>query len=54
MQFLVLDAYSYTMEAAAHAGRAEETLERIRKLIATETFGDCFVTRILGPRLALS
>lgn len=50
----VLDAYSYTMKAAEHAGRAEETLERIRKLIATETLGDGFVTRILGPRLELS
>jgi hypothetical protein len=50
----VLDAYSLTMQAAEHAGRAEETKERIRKLVATETFGDCFVTRILGPRLELS
>jgi hypothetical protein len=50
----VLAAYSYTMEAAGRAGRAEETLERIRRLIATETFGDCFVTKILGPRLELS
>jgi len=50
----VLEAHSYTMEAAEHAGCAEETLERIHKLIATETGGDCFVTRILGPRLKLS
>ena len=50
----VLDAYSFTMRAAEHAGRAEETLERIRKLVAKEAIGDCFVTRILGPRLGLT
>jgi hypothetical protein len=50
----VLDAYSFTMQAAEHAGRVEETQKRVRKLVATESSGDCFVTRILGPRLELS
>ncbi len=50
----VLDAYSFTMQAADHAGRVEETQERIRRLVATETFSDCFVTKTLGPRLKLS
>ncbi len=50
----VLDAYSFTMQAAEHAGCAEETQERIRRVVAAEIFGDCFVTRILGPRLERS
>ena len=49
----VQEAYSYTMQAAEHAGRAEKTQERIRKLVTTGTSGDCFVTRILGPQLEL-
>jgi hypothetical protein len=47
----VLDAYSFTMQAATHADCAEETQQRIRELIASETFGDCLVSKTLGPRL---
>ena len=50
----VLDAFSYTMKAAEKAGRAEETLERVRALVAAETFGERFVTKILGFRLGLA
>jgi hypothetical protein len=49
----VLDAFSYTMKAAERAGRLEETLEQVRALVAAETFGERFVTRILGRRLGL-
>lgn len=43
----VRDAYDFTMEAAANAGCQEETLGRIRNLVATDTSGDRFVSRIL-------
>lgn len=47
----VLAAYVHTMGAAKRAGVAEETRERIRALVASETFGERFVTRILGRHL---
>lgn len=47
----VLAAYSHTMKAAEHAGVAEETRARIRDLVSRETFGERFVTRILGRYL---
>jgi hypothetical protein len=50
----VSGAYSFTMKAAENAGIAAETHERIRALVAAETSGDRFVTRILGQRLGLS
>ena len=50
----VLNAYSFTMEAAKNAGCAEETLQRIRTLVSGETFGEHFVTKILGRQLELS
>ena len=50
----VLNAYSFTMEAAKNAGCAEETLRRIRTLVSGETFGEHFVTKILGRQLELS
>lgn len=49
----VVNAYSHTMEAAANAGRAEETHRRIRELVARETFGERFVTKVLGRELGL-
>ncbi len=45
--------YEYTMKAAAIAGSKSETFERIRHLVAGETYGECFVTKILGPELGL-
>ncbi len=49
----VWSAYNYTMKAATQQGSAAATQERIRKLVATETFGERFVTRILGRELGL-
>ena len=50
----VLDAYSHTMEAARNDGRADETLQRLRELVAHEAVGERFVTKVLGPQLGLS
>jgi hypothetical protein len=50
----VLNAYTYAMQAAEKAGRAEETRRRIRDLVAGETAKDRFVTRVLGRQLGLS
>ena len=50
----VLHAYSFSMKAAENAGRVEETRNRIRGLVMKETFGERFVTRVLGSRLGLS
>ncbi len=47
-------AYDHTMQAAAHAGRADEVQKRIRDLVATETLGRRFVTQVLGHQLDLS
>jgi hypothetical protein len=44
-------AYNHTMKAAENAGCATETLERIRELVAGETFGERFVNKILGSIL---
>lgn len=49
----VWSAYTNTMKAAAQAGRAGEVRERIRRLVASETHADHFVTRILGRELGL-
>jgi hypothetical protein len=49
----VREAYNFTMEAAVNAGCKEETLERIRNTVATDTSGDRFVSRILGPELGV-
>lgn len=46
-------AYTNTMKAAETAGRAGEVRDRIRRLVASETFGERFVTRILGRELGL-
>lgn len=47
-------AYEYTMKAAAIAGSKSETFERIRDLVAGETFSKCFVTKVLGSKLGLT
>ncbi len=52
--FDVLDAYSFTMEAAKHAGLEDQTQRRIRDMVAQETFGERFVTKVLGRKLGLS
>lgn len=52
--FDVLRAYDHTMKAAANAGSAEATLRRIRDLVARESFGERFVTKVLGRQLGLS
>ncbi len=50
----VSNAYSHTMKAAENAGRAEETQKRILDLVARESFGERFVTKVLGRKLGLS
>ena len=50
----VMNANSFTMKAAENAGLAEQTQERIRALVARESFGERFVTKILGRQLELS
>jgi len=47
-------AYSHTMKAAAAQGSVETTRQRIRTLVASETFGERFVTKVLGRELGLS
>jgi hypothetical protein len=49
----VSTAYSFTMKAAENAGIAAETHQRIRTMVAAETLGERFVTRILRQRLGL-
>jgi len=49
----VWSAYTSTMKAAKQAGRAGEVRDQIRKLVASETYVDRFVTRILGRELGL-
>ena len=41
------------MKAATQQGSATATQERIRELVATETFGERFVTKILGRELGI-
>lgn len=50
----VMNAYSHTMKAAENASRAEETLHRIRDLIAKECTEDRFVSKVLGRHFGLS
>jgi hypothetical protein len=50
----VWNAYSHTMKAAEHGGCVDETRRRIRDLVARETFGERFVTKVLGRELGLS
>ncbi len=50
----VLNAYTFTMQAAENAGRAAAVRQRIRELVARETFGERFVTKVLGRQLGFS
>lgn len=52
--FDVLDAYTFTMAAAKNAGLADQTRRRIRNMVAQETFGERFVTKVIGRKLGLS
>ena len=47
-------AYTHTMQAAENAGRGEETREHLRKLIASGTSGQCFVSQVIGRELGLA
>lgn len=46
-------AYANTMKAAEKAGRADEVRQRIKTLVASETYDERFVTRVLGRELGL-
>jgi len=50
----VLDAYRFTLKAAENDGCADAMYARIRDLVARETFGERFVTQVLGRELGLS
>ncbi len=50
----VQSAYSFTMKAAENAGVVPQAQERIRALVAAESSGDRFVTKVLGRQLGLS
>lgn len=50
----VWSAYTHTMKAAECAGCVHETKRRIRDLVARESFGEHFVTKVLGRELGLS
>jgi tetratricopeptide (TPR) repeat protein len=50
----VLNAYSHTMQAAENAGCADQTRQRIHDLVVRESFGDRFVTKVLGRHLGMS
>ena len=50
----VLNAYSHTMQAAENAGCAKETHKRIHDLVARESIGERFVTKVLSRQLGLS
>lgn len=47
----VLAAHMHTMKAADNGGCAEATRQRVRELVATESFGERFVTQVLGRQL---
>ena len=49
----VWSTYTNTMKAAENVECAAEVRDRIRKLVASETYADRFVTRILGRELGL-
>jgi hypothetical protein len=46
-------AYTHTMKAAEKAARGGEMRDRIRPLVASETYGERFVTRLLARELGL-
>jgi hypothetical protein len=41
------------MTAAENAGRRQETHDRLAELVRSETFGERFVTEVLGKELGL-
>ena len=47
----ILEAYRYTMEAAANTGKGPETVERIRRLVAAQTPSARFVAEALKREL---
>ena len=49
----VRGAYDETLKAAENVGRRQEIQGRLRALVETETFGERFVTRVLGRELGL-
>lgn len=49
----VRGAYDETLKAAERVGRRQEIQDRLRALVETETFGERFVTRVLGKELGL-
>ena len=49
----VLDAFHHAMAAAGRAGTTDVTFQRIKDLVATETYGERFVTKVVGPALGL-
>ena len=49
----VVDAYAHTMKAAENARCADETQKRIHDLVARQTFGERFVTKVLSQQLGL-
>jgi hypothetical protein len=46
-------AYLNTIKAAEKNGTTDSTQKRARRLVASESFGERFVTKILGPELEL-
>ena len=50
----VLAAYSHTMKAAENAGVDDGTRARIQRLVSRETYGERFVTGVLGRYLDLA
>ncbi|MBI9082372.1 MAG: hypothetical protein JEZ11_02165 [Desulfobacterales bacterium] len=49
----VREAYDYCLKAAENAGCRSEIFDRIGALVAGETFGERFVTQIIGRELKL-
>jgi hypothetical protein len=47
----VIAAYDHLMKAAAHVGREEIVLERIKELVAGNGYNRQFVSDVLGSRL---
>jgi hypothetical protein len=49
----VWSAYTNTIKAAERAGCVVEARDRIRKLVASETYADRSISRTLGRELGL-
>ncbi len=50
----VLNAYDYARKAAENLGTLDETMTRLRGLVAKERFGERFVTKVIGRHLGLT